>query len=499
MILNAFEWGIIKGFEGLGHLFSKQSGLEDKLTPEMTLGKVAHSYHPDRWEEAILDPELRPKHVYILGGTGSGKTKLIESMIRQDILAGRGFALIDPHGDLTRNILCFLARSFDPSETDELGRRLILIEPFDRERAVGFNPLHAVGQTFPAALELLEIFRRFWGDSWGPRMDELLRNSLVTLSANNLTLLEARPLLSHPGFRERLNQNVSYGEVRDYWTYRYNQLSEKMQSVYREPVLNKVTAFITDPSIYRILGQRESTVDFRRAMDQGKWVVLNLSKGQLGENLRLLGSLFLAKLKQAALSRIDIPEEDRRPFFVYLDEFQNFLGEDIETILSEARKFRLGLTLAHQNLDQLPVQFRSAIFGNVGTEIFFRLSHHDAAHISSEMDQKQRRLIERRLIDFKVGEAYLKVKGQTPRLLKTTHIPPLSVSEDTLQRIKTASFNNWARPVDEVEREIEERRQLWVDVETEARPQARKSKMRLIKDYARLDPEGPFEEGQSEW
>jgi hypothetical protein len=499
MMLTLLESALIKGFDGLISLMRERDD-RPRDPSQILLGKAAHPYDPHRWEEATLDSESGPKHVYIMGGTGTGKTKLIEALIRQDILAGRGFALIDPHGDLTRSILCFITRSFHPSEINELGRQLILIEPFDRQRAVGFNPLHASELPFPAILELLEIFRRFWGNTyWGPRMDEVLRNTLITLSENNLTLLEARPLLTHLGFRERLTQNVSFGEVRDYWTYRYNQLSEKMQSMYREPVLNKITAFIADPSMYRILGQRESTVDFRQAMDEGKWLLLNLSKGQLKENLRLLGALFLAKLKQAALSRIDIPEENRRPFSVYLDEFQNFLGEDIETILSESRKFRLALTLAHQTLDQLPAQLRSAILGNVGLEIFFRLSHHDATQISSELDQKDRHLIEKRLIDFKVGEAYLKIKGQKPRLLKTAHVPSLSVSEDALEHLKRASFQYWARPVNEVEREIEDRRQLWVAAETEARSPGRQSKVRLIKDYPRPNPDGLFEEGQSEW
>jgi len=501
MILKMFEWGIIKGFEELDHFLSPESNrLERGPSSDIVLGMVAHPYHPERSENAILNLVSRLRHLYILGATGYGKTKLIEALVRQDILNNNGFCLIDPHGDLIQNLLYFIARDFPQAESGELGQQLILIEPFNQEWSVGFNPLEGNGRHFPVVLELLEILRKFWSNGyWGPRMDELLRNTLITLCENNLTLLEARPLLTHEGFRQRLVQNVSFGEVRDYWLYRYNPLSDRMQSVYREPVLNKISTFVTDPSIYRILGQRQSTINFREAMDQGKWIFINLSKGQLRENIRLLGTLLLTKIKQAVLSRVDTQEDNRRPFFVFVDEFQNFITEDFENILSEARKFRLGLTIAHQNLDQLPRELRSVILGNVGTEIFFRLSHHDASQISSEMDQKERNVIERRLIDLKIGEAYLKVKGQKPRLLKTAYVPSLKVSEEAIERIKMASFQNWARPVNEIEKEIAERRNLWMNGEIAMRSLTKESKIRSLKDSSVFAPEGLFEEGQSEW
>ncbi len=499
MFGRMIENGIIKLLEGLICLVHGPDQIQPELSSQVVLGTVAQSYHPEKSEKACLDLGSRLKHTYILGSTGAGKTKLIESLIRQDISSGHGFALIDPHGDLTGNILSFLAQNFSEGETDELGRRLILIEPFDREYAVGFNPLEG-DQPFSAMLELLEIFRRFWANGyWGPRMGEVLRNALLTLCQNNLTLLEARPLLADQGFRQDLLERVSFREVRDYWLYRYNPLSEKMQALYREPVLNKISAFVTDPAIYRILGQPQSTVNFRQAMDQGNWVLLNLSKGRLKDNIRLLGTLFLAKMKQAALSRIDLPEGSRRPFFIYIDEFQNFTGEDLESMLSEARKFCLGLTLAHQNLDQLPRELRSAILGNVATEIFFRLSHHDASQISSEMDQKEKSLIEKRLIDLKTAQAYLKLKGQKPRLLKTLYVSPIHVSDEALDEVKRASFRNCARPINEIEREIEERRNLWQNRQDGGRLTPREPEDGSPKKQEPLTPEGSFKEGQNDW
>ena len=386
--MKIFERALIKGFEGLSNLFSESRNIQQSNGSRTTLGTVTNLYHPDRFEEAFIDNEHRLNHQYFIGGTGSGKTKLAEYEIRQDILNDHGFLSIDFHGDLTRNILSFLSTLYYPQHLEELGQRLILIEPFNDEWAIGFNPLDIADLSFAAVLEVVEVFERFWGNSyWGPRMLELLRAVLITLSANRLTLLEARPLLTNRNFRHGLTENVPFREVRDYWCSRYDPLSEKMQSVYREPVLNKISIFLADPSIYRIIGQRESTVDQRQAMDQGKWILLNLSKKG---NLRLFGTLYMTKTRHAALSRADVPEEQRRPFYVFLDEVQNFdiLAEDMETILSEARKFKLGLTMAHQNLDQLPRQLRASIMANVGTKIIFRVSHGDAAQISSEMDPR---------------------------------------------------------------------------------------------------------------
>jgi DNA helicase HerA-like ATPase len=274
-----------------------------------------------------------------------------------------------------------------------------------------------------------------------------------------------------------------------------------MQNMYREPLLNKLSAFVGDPCLRRILGQTRSTVNFRQAMDQGKWVLLNLSKGQLKENIHLLGTLFLTKMKQAALSRIDTPEHTRRPFFVFIDEVQNFIGGgDLNSLTSELRKFHVGLTMAHQTLDQLPRELRSVILGNVGTEIFFRLSHHDASQISSEMDPKEKYLIEKRLIDLQVGQAYLKVKGQQrPRLLKTLHVPSIHVSDEALERVKQASFRRWATPIAEVEKEIEARRSFWQSTQPDVRSAPVGPKGRSWADQEPLTPEGSFEEGQNDW
>jgi hypothetical protein len=240
-------------------------------------------------------------------------------------------------------------------------------------------------------------------------------------------------------------------------------------------------------------------VDKRQAMDQGKWILLNLRKGQTKGNLRLFGTLFMTKTKHATLSRADIPEEQRRPFYVFLDEVQNFdiLAEDMETILSEARKFKLGLTMAHQNLDQLPRQLRASIMANVGTIIIFRVSHGDAAQISSEMDPREKHLLEKKLLDLGKREAFLKIKGQRPRILKVPYVETIHVSEESIAAVKHASFSCWARPVDEIEKEIEERRSLFINAGV--LPDSLGTAMPSSQEQVISTEESPYEEGQSEW
>jgi hypothetical protein len=462
MILDRVENLITKIFE---------AGISPKKTEEnpksnlLLLGQAAHPYNPKRWEPVSIPDQEFKNHFYAIGGSGSGKTKLIESIIRQLIQAGKGFGILDPHGDLCDNILnylAFLASNGNQSAILEyFSKKLILVEPFNPSGIIGFNPLEArKGESFYLATELMGIFKKTWQDAyWGPRMEELLRNSLVTLSENGLTLLEVAPLLTSPLFREKVIQKLGPGEVRDYWLTRYNALSEKMQAVYREPVLNRISIFTSDPCIRLMVGQQKSTVNFRRTMDKEKWLSLKMSKGHLGKNTYLLGGFYIAKMKMAAMTRIDMPERDRKLFIMAIDEFQNFAGkqEDFETILSEARKMGLGLCLAHQTLEQIDRDLRASILGNVTNQIYFRLSHHDAAQISSEIDQKEKALIERRLIDFKVGQACFKKKGEKARMIQTAYVPEIKHNEEMVQVIKNISFSNFARPKKEIEEEIQKR------------------------------------------
>ncbi|MCK4351857.1 type IV secretion system DNA-binding domain-containing protein [candidate division WOR-3 bacterium] len=456
------------------------------------LGEAQDLYYPDKLSPVVISPKERSKHCYIAGSTGSGKTKLIEHMIRSDIQLGNGFCLIDPHGDLSLNILKYIANlpqdSFDPS-------CFILVEPFDRQYSIGFNPLE-VPKNVPVyshILELMRVFRKIWGDrAWGPRMDELLRNSLVTLAENQLTLLEARALLTESNFRKALINRTTNQEVKEYWIYRYNSLSERMQGMYREPVLNKVSVFVTDPNIRYMVGQTKSTLNFRDIMDEGKWVILNLSKGFLKENSYLLGGLFLTKLQMAAMSRADIPEEKRRPFNVYIDEFQNFSTKEFEVILSEARKYRLVLHLAHQNVDQIHRELRASILANVWLQIFFRLSHRDAALLADEINPKNKQEVIRKFTDLHTREAYIKIKGQEPRLMQTAYVEEAKASDSQVEVIRNLSRQCHARKRTEIEKEIQARRASIESIDFSQEE---------VSETLKISPlnSEEFEEGQNAW
>jgi len=494
MILQHIEDVIIKVMES-GIIF--ENFKKEEFPPAgLLLGMGNHLYDPRKKEKVFLSNQDRLKHLYVLGATGSGKTKLLEFFIRQDILAGRGFCLLDVHGDLCNNILQYLALLATSQDSfpflEDLSNKLIVIEPFNQQGAVGFNPLEVRRySSFSQASELMGIFKKVWQDAhWGPRMEELLRNTFITLSENSLTLLEAARLLTDPSFREKMILGVKHDAAREYWLNRYHLLSDKMQAVYREPVLNRMSTFIDDPGMRFMLGQAKSTIDFREIMDKGKWLIINLSKGQLRENAYLLGSLLIAKMKLAAITRAELPEKNRTPFYMFIDEFQNFLGEDFETILSEARKYGLGLTLAHQNLDQIDRKLQASILGNVGTQIFFRLSHQDASQVSHEMDSKARPMIEKGLIDFKVGHAYVKLKGEKPRMLRTIHVSESNQNVKTIQLIKDISLTNYTRSKRAVEEEIAKRQMMFSSRIESFISLQKKRTVRPGVDHLRESPEG---------
>jgi hypothetical protein len=264
-----------------------------------------------------------------------------------------------------------------------LSDKLIIIDPADPIVSVGLNPLEQSPTDFVRIAEFAQLLKQRWHlDHFGARTDELLRNSLYVLAENGLTLVELAPLLTHNGFRAACLKRVQNEDVRQYFELRYNQASEPMQATMREPILNKTSAFTADPHFRHIVGQVHSTFSLREAMDNGYWVIVNLEKGRLGEQAFTLGSLIFAMIKNALFTR-----EKRSLYTVYCDEIQNFVayGTGIETMLSEARKFGVGLVSANQFLDQYPAEMRAAIL-SVGTHAFFQLSAADAAQVSQGLD-----------------------------------------------------------------------------------------------------------------
>jgi hypothetical protein len=474
-MVNPVEILFIKALEGAASL-ARGSENNNISQDALLLGQADGLYRPKQKENIYLSEEERLRHTYILGATGIGKSKLLEFLVRQDIFSGRGFCLIDPHGDLYQNILNFIARLSTIGDqekiTEYISRKLVLIDPAGTNWVVGFNPLEAAQvDPYAQALEFMGIFKKLWSDAyWGPRMEELLRNTLLTLSLNGLTLLEAKAVLVNPSFRARMAAGLPPCEAKEYWLNRFDRLRNRTQRTYSEPLLNRLSVFVSDPAIRAMVGQAKSTLNFRRIMDQGRWLLVNLSKGKLKGNAYLLGSLFVAKLQLAALSRADIPEKKRSPFYVFVDEFQNLLGQDFETILSEARKYGLGLTLVHQNIDQLNRQLRAAILGNAFSQIFFRLSDQDAGILSRELGQRERPMIRRRLVDLRIRQAYLKKKGERPRLITTYYTSRVQGTAKSIQNVKSLSFSRYARPRHEADREIAERELAVSQTESVTRP-----------------------------
>lgn len=319
-------------------------------------------------------------HVYVIGKTGTGKSTLLASMARQDLTAGRGFCFIDPHGDVAER----LAR--DAAATGRADVTYWNVP--DPASPYGYNPLrHVREDKIPLAVSgVLEAMRKLWSDAWGVRMEHILRNALYALFERpHSTLADVLRLLGEEKFRKEVAAKVTNEPVRQFWLKEFSRYSFGYRSDGIAPVQNKIGAFLADPMLNRILTKPEHDLHLRATMDQGGVLLVNLSKGQIGEDsANLLGSLLVSTIGLAAFSRASIPVRERRPFFLYLDEFQSFTTLSIATMASELRKYGVALTLAHQQLDQLEPEIRHAVLGNTGTIIAFRTGAEDAIHMGRE-------------------------------------------------------------------------------------------------------------------
>jgi hypothetical protein len=360
-----------------------QQGEEETST--LSLGWY-YSENKDEFQMAKIREEDRATHLYVIGATGTGKTKFLEFLIQQDIKKGNGFGVIDPHGDLIEDIKGFLACRYEEvGDEKELSERVILIDPTDPDFTVTFNPLEKLTNVSIAeqAGELVTAFRKIWSDSWGPRMEDLMRNSLIALGEAELTLADLPYFLTERAFREDVLAKVSHPIAKQYFK-RFDPLTDRTQLTYIEPVMNKINAFLADQRIRQMFSSPKSSFNLREAIDQRKILLIKLDKGRLKDSADLLGSLLLAKIQIAAFSRSDIPQNKRTPFYLYIDEFQNFASESFIVVLSEARKYGLSLIMAHQTLAQISQELRSLILGNTGIQVYFRVNRQDAQLLAKE-------------------------------------------------------------------------------------------------------------------
>ncbi len=394
----------------------------------------------------------RSRHVYIIGQTGSGKSGLLTLFALSDIYHNQGYCIIDPHGDLATDNLAFIPESRI--------KDVVYFNPADTQYPMAFNPLEIDDPARKPNIssEVVGILKRMFGDSWGPRLEHILRYTLLALlDRPQATLLDISRMLTDKDFRKETLDYCKDVTVLQFWKQEFGSWSEKQVTESVAPVLNKVGAFTANPIIRNIIGQPKSSFNVRKIMDEGKILVVNLSKGLIGEdNAGILGAFLVTKVQLAAMSRSDIARvEDRRPFYLYVDEFQNFATDSFAVILSEARKYGLNLTVANQYVSQMTESVRDAVFGNVGTTICFRVSADDAPILAKQFEpvfesQDLLNLNNRHFV------ASMIIKGEkTPAFSATTVSIPKPPNDLTPQIIRNSRLA-YARTRDEVEREIRE-------------------------------------------
>ncbi|OGH19764.1 MAG: hypothetical protein A3D74_02380 [Candidatus Levybacteria bacterium RIFCSPHIGHO2_02_FULL_37_13] len=322
----------------------------------------------------------RSKHLYIIGKTGMGKSRLIELLTLSDTYQDKGFCVIDAHGDLATDILRFIPK-----------RRIedvIYFNPSDSEYPIGFNPLECFTpeDKHQVVTGFVSIFKKLFASNWTNRLEHVLRFTVLALiEAGNATILDIVKLLTDITFRQSVIKRIEDPVVKNFWTHEFSSWNEKFDNEAIIPIINQIGQFLSNDYIRNVVGQKKSRIDFYKSMNSGKIIIINLAKGKLGEdNASLLGSMIITKIQEAAMARVNIRESERREFYLYVDEFQNFATESFNQILSEARKFNLSLTIAHQYIDQLTDSIRKTAFGNVGSLICFRVGSEDAHFLSKE-------------------------------------------------------------------------------------------------------------------
>ncbi|MBU4285028.1 type IV secretion system DNA-binding domain-containing protein [Patescibacteria group bacterium] len=380
--------------------------------------------------------EDRRQHVYVVGKTGTGKSELLKNMAIQDIQNGHGVAIVDPHGDFAETMLDFV-----PSNRVN---DVIYFNPADLEYPITFNIMENVEPEYRHLVVsgLMGVFKKIWPDVWSARMEYILRNAILSLlEYPGSTLLGVNRLLADKDYRQKVLGKVTDPSVKAFWTNEFAKYPDRFREEAVAPIQNKIGQFISTPLIRNIIGQVKSSIDMREIMDQGKILIVNLSKGRVGEDVsQLLGALVITKLQLAAMSRVDISEYERKDFYLYVDEFQTFATDAFATILSEARKYHLCLTLAHQYVAQLDsmgdkgknTKVRDAIFGNVGTLITFRVGADDAEFLEREFLPV---FIADDLVNLTKYTIYLKlmIDGVASRAFSAQTIPPFLIPEKSFE------------------------------------------------------------------
>ncbi len=405
----------------------------------------------NRFRKFGIKTDDRRRHMYLIGKTGMGKSTILENMIIEDIRAGKGVAVVDPHGDLAEKVIDFI-----PTERIN---DVIYFNPSDMDYPIAFNVVEHVEPHLRhlVASGLLGVFQKLWADSWGPRLEYILRNAILAiLDYPGSTLLAVTRMLSDKAFRKKVVEKIQDPVVKSFWVNEFAGYADKFASEAVSPIQNKVGQFLSSSLIRNIVGQVKSSIDVRKVMDEGKILIMNLSKGRIGEdNSALLGSMMITKIQLAAMSRVDIPEKERKDFYLYVDEFQNFATDSFANILSEARKYRLNLIMAHQYIEQLGEKVKPAVFGNVGTLIVFRVGAADAEELVREFTPT---FMEEDMVNLPKYEFYIKlmIDGVTSDPFSARGLHPLTEEEktDNTDKVIKVSRERYARDRKTVEEKI---------------------------------------------
>ncbi|MFA7285446.1 MAG: CxxC-x17-CxxC domain-containing protein [Candidatus Paceibacterota bacterium] len=426
-----------------------------QLPPNKDLTYIGYSTFRDKNTLFGIKRRDRRQHIYILGKSGTGKSVLMSNMIMQNILNGEGVCVVDPHGELVEGVLQAIP--------EHRLKDVVYFNPADTEYHIGFNVLELVDSKYKhlVASGLMGIFTKIWANAWSARMEYILNNCILALlDTPGTTLLGIPRMLVDKDYRQKIINNLKDPVIKAFWIHEYEAWQDKFRNEAIAPIQNKVGQFLSTSVIRNIVGQSKSTINIFDMMNEGKIFLVNVSKGRIGEdNSKLLGGMIITKIQLAAMERVRIPEEERKDFYLYVDEFQNFVTDSFASILSEARKYRLNLTVAHQYTAQLVTKessaMRDSIFGNVGTMIVFRVGADDADFLEKEFAPE---FTPEDIVNLPNYKIYLKlmIDGITSRPFSSKTIAPLvkGGNLDIERRVVESSRELYCRTKEDIEKEI---------------------------------------------
>jgi len=447
------NWVSSRAFEPPSNLPIIDPDLSDDVTPETNLTPIWKTNFRGTDMSFGMGPDDRRRHMYIIGKTGMGKSVLLENMILDDIHKWRWVAVIDPHGDLAEAVIGHIPK--------KRTNQTIIFDPSDRDWPIAFNMLENISddQRSFVASGLVGIFKRIFGDSWGPRLEHTLRNTILALMEYpNTTLISIPLMLTSEVYRNKVVKKITDPVVKKFWTHEYGKLTPQQRNETAGPILNKVGQFLSSTILRNVLGQPKNSFSMRWAMDNKKIIIVNLSKWKIWEDASsLLGAMMVTKFQLDAMSRADIPESEREDFYLYVDEFQNFATDSFSTILSEARKYKLNLVMANQYIDQMTEEVRWAVFWNVGTLVSFQVGHNDSKILSEAFSGD---IEDEDLMNQKKYTIYLKqlIDGMPSPIFSAGTFPPYPKDEaefaERYQKILQVSRERYCKKREIVEEKI---------------------------------------------